>query len=124
MAHFAILDDDDNVINVIVSREDIIASGAAGDPNKIIQTSRNTVGGKHLFGEVPLRKNYACIGGKYDRQRDAFIPPKIFNSWILNEETCLWEAPIPMPVKDGFAYYWDEENLKWKEELIPPEESA
>ena len=83
-------------------------------PNKIIQTSRNTVGGKHLFGEVPLRKNYACIGGKYDRLRDAFIPPKPYNSWLLNEDTCLWYAPIPKP-EDGKVYEWDENSLNWVE---------
>ena len=76
------------------------------------QTSYNTVAGIHNFGGIPFRKNYAGIGYTYDSQRDAFIPPKPFNSWILNESTCLWEAPISYP-NDGKYYTWDEENQSW-----------
>lgn len=77
-----------------------------------IQTSYNTRGGVHLLGGVPLRKNYAGIGYIYDEQRDAFIPPQPFPSWILNDESCLWEPPVPMPT-DGNIYFWDEATLTW-----------
>ena len=65
------------------------------------------------MGGTPLRKNYAGIGYSYDATRDAFIPPKPFNSWILNEETCLWDAPAPYPT-DGNFYRWVEEDLNWQ----------
>ena len=76
------------------------------------QTSYNTVGGVHKLGGTPLRKNHAGIGYTYDENRDAFIPPKVFNSWILNEDTCRWEAPIPFP-NDNNEYYWKEKDLSW-----------
>ena len=76
------------------------------------QTSYNTHGGVHSSGGTPLRKNFAGIGYIYDEDRDAFIPKKTFNSWVLNEDTCLWEAPIPMPT-DEQRYSWNEENLNW-----------
>jgi hypothetical protein len=76
------------------------------------QTSYNTIGGVHNNGGIPFRKNYAGIGYTYDEQKDAFIAPKPFNSWILNEDTCLWEAPIPMP-NDNKLYNWNEETLSW-----------
>ncbi|NDG30370.1 hypothetical protein EB118_09895 [bacterium] len=76
------------------------------------QTSYNTVRGIHNNGGTPFRKNYAGIGYTYDPQRDAFIPPKPFNSWILNENTCLWEAPIAYPT-DNNVYRWNEETLSW-----------
>jgi hypothetical protein len=76
------------------------------------QTSYNTHGGVHSFGGTPLRKNHASIGYTYDEIRDAFIPTKIFNSWVLNENTCLWEAPIQYP-SDGELYQWNEENNSW-----------
>jgi len=76
------------------------------------QTSYNTVGGVHLLGGTPFRKNHAGIGYTYDQQRDAFIAPKPFNSWILNETTCQWEAPIAYP-NDGQFYKWNEEILNW-----------
>lgn len=79
-----------------------------------IQTSYNTYGGVHKNGGTPLRKNFAGIGYTYDAQRDAFIPPKPFASWILNESTCLWDAPVPMP-NDGKPYKWDESTLSWTE---------
>ena len=81
-------------------------------PGEWIQTSYNTKGGVHLLGGTPLRKNYAGIGYTYDRQKDAFIPPKPFNSWVLNEETCLWEAPTPYPI-DANSYEWDETTTSW-----------
>ena len=76
------------------------------------QTSYNTRAGVHNNNGTPFRKNHAGIGMTYDEDRDAFIPKKPFNSWILNEQTCLWNAPIPMP-NDGKKYKWNETNLTW-----------
>jgi hypothetical protein len=76
------------------------------------QTSYNTNGGVHNNGGTPFRKNHAGIGYTYDENRDAFIPPKPFNSWILNETTCLWNAPVAMPT-DGEKYTWNELTLSW-----------
>jgi hypothetical protein len=76
------------------------------------QTSYNTVGGVHTKGGVPFRKNHAGIGYIYDEDRDAFIPKKTYNSWILNEQTCQWEAPVAKP-NDGKLYNWNETNLTW-----------
>ena len=84
------------------------------------QTSYNTQGGVHLTGETPLRKNHASVGYKYDEDRDAFIPPKPFNSWILNETTCLWEAPVAMPeltqeqIDNKNYYAWNEQIKNWE----------
>jgi hypothetical protein len=77
-----------------------------------VQTSYNTHGGVHDNGGTPLRKNHAGIGYTYDETRDAFIAPKPFNSWILNEDTCLWEAPVAKP-KDDNMYIWNEPTLTW-----------
>jgi hypothetical protein len=83
------------------------------EPNAIWkQTSYNTHGNVHSLGGTPFRKNHAGIGYTYDLQKEAFIPPKFFNSWILNETTCLWEAPIPYP-KDGQMYTWNEQIKNW-----------
>jgi hypothetical protein len=76
------------------------------------QTSYNTYGGVHKLGGTPLRKNHAGIGYTYDEDRDAFIPPKPFNSWTLNETTCLWEAPVAKPT-DGQRYTWNETSQIW-----------
>jgi len=76
------------------------------------QTSYNTVGGVHKLGGTPLRKNYAGIGMTYDEDRDAFIYKKPYNSWVLNETTCLWNAPVVMP-QDGKSYKWNEQTLSW-----------
>lgn len=124
MAHFARIDDNNVVVEVIVVEPDLIKTGILGDPSKWIQTSYNTRGGIHYKPNndkynVPsedqskaLRKNYAVVGGTYDPVRDAFIAPKEFDSWILNEETCIWEAPIPWP-DDGRYYRWAEKKQKW-----------
>lgn len=114
MSHFAQIDDTNTVVQVIVAEQDFIDSGAVGDPSKWIQTSYNTIAGEHRLGGTPLRKNYAGIGYSYDVARDAFIPPKAFPSWVLNEDTCNWEAPIPVP-NDGKPYAWNEENQAWEE---------
>jgi hypothetical protein len=88
------------------------------EPNAIWkQTSYNTHGGVHNNNGTPLRKNHAGIGYTYDSQRDAFIPLKPFNSWVLNEQTCNWEAPIPYPNNDN-QYTWNEENQNWTLQTI------
>ena len=76
------------------------------------QTSYNTIGGVHSSGGTPFRKNHAGIGYTYDETRDAFIPPKPFNSWILNEDTCNWNAPVSKPQDDNI-YTWNESTLTW-----------
>jgi len=81
------------------------------------QTSYNTHGGVHSNGGIPFRKNFAGIGYTYDSQRDAFIPKKPYNSWILNEETCNWNAPISYP-NDGQRYNWNEETQSWTLQTI------
>jgi hypothetical protein len=110
MSHFAKVENG-IVTQVIVAEQNFINSGYVGDPSQWIQTSYNTYGGRHPE-DRPLRKNYAGIGYIYDAQRDAFIPPKPFESWILNEETCLWSAPTPMPA-DGNLYEWNEATQNW-----------
>ena len=109
MAHFAKIENG-MVTDVIVADQDFIDTMEGS----WIQTSYNTQGGAHTEGGTPLRKNYAGIGYTYDSQRDAFIPPKTFASWVLNEDTCLWDAPTPMPT-DGKSYQWDEQSLSWVE---------
>ena len=110
MAHFAQVENG-IVMQVIVADQDVIESGAFG--SGWVQTSYNTHGGQHPEGR-PLRKNYAGVGYTYDEQLDAFIPPQPFNSWLLNKETCLWNAPTPMPT-DNKRYSWDESTLAWVE---------
>lgn len=112
MSHFAKVENG-IVIDVIVVEQDVIDSGIFGDPSMWVQTSYNTFAGQHPEGR-PLRKNYALIGGTYDAARDAFIPPKLYPSWLLNEETCQWYCPVPRP-NDGKRYNWDEPTLSWKE---------
>lgn len=112
MAHFAYINTKGIVEQVIVAEQDVIDSGLFGNPLRWIQTSYNTYGGVHANGKTPLRKNFAGIGYTYDAIRDAFIEPKPFASWLLNEETCLWEAPISYP-NDGKYYKWNEQNKCW-----------
>jgi len=76
------------------------------------QTSYNTQGGIHKLGGTPFRKNHAGIGFTYDQNRDAFIPPKPYNSWLLNEDTCQWQSPVPYP-EDKKRYIWNEGNQTW-----------
>lgn len=111
MAHFAQIENE-IVVQVIVAEQDVIDSGLFGDPAAWVQTSYNTYGGKHLLGGTPLRINYAGIGDTYDAVRDAFIPPSPFPSWILDEATCQWQAPVPYPT-DDIIYGWDEETTSW-----------
>jgi len=113
MSHFAkVLDG--VVTQVIVAEPEFFDTFVDSSPGQWIQTSYNTHGGIHKNGGTPLRKNYAGIGYTYDVQRDAFIPPKPFASWTLNESYCLWDAPTPMP-QDGKSYQWDEQSLSWQE---------
>jgi hypothetical protein len=122
MGHYAKVVDG-IVEQVIVAKKDFIDT--LEDSESWIKTSYNTRGGIHYNpetgepdGGIPLRMNYACIGGAYDADRDAFIPPKPYNSWLLNEGTLIWEAPIPYP--DDFngqlMYFWDEDTLSWIED--------
>ena len=133
MAHWAEIDENNVVTRVLV--------GDNNDPNgdegyqwlidnlggTWVKTSYNAVGGKRrdpetneITNELGFRKNYAGIGYTYDESKDAFIPPKPFNSWILNEDTCLWESPVSYP-NDGKLYTWNEENTTWVEVIISGE---
>jgi hypothetical protein len=114
MAHFAQIDENNIVTQVLVIEQTVIDTGLFGDPNSFVQTSYNTHGGVHRLGGTPLRKNYAGIGYTYDVNRDAFIPPKPFNSWVLNEDTCQYDAPVAMPIDDKM-YFWDENSTNWVE---------
>jgi hypothetical protein len=135
MGHYAFLDDNNNVIDVITGKdegedgidwEDFYCKTAQEmertDVKCVKRTSYNTKGGIHYDVNTglpssdqskALRKNYAGIGYTYDPNRDAFIPPKAYDSWTLNEQTCLWEPPVPYP-DDGEYYDWDEDTLSWK----------
>ena len=112
MAHFAKVKNG-IVTKVIVAEQEFVDNYIDNEAGAWVQTSYNTRGGVHLLGGTPLRKNYAGKGYTYDTKRDAFIPPKPYPSWTLNEDTCLWEAPIPHP--EGKARNWNEENQSWDE---------
>ena len=121
MAHFAEIDENNIVKRVIVAEQDFIDSGAVGDSSNWIQTSYNTMGGVHYTpnsnhlepdGGTALRKNFAGIGYTYDSDRDAFYESQPYPSWLLNEDSCQWESPIPYP-DDGSDYNWNEENQSW-----------
>jgi len=121
MAHYAFLDSDNIVTQVIVGKDEnedgidweVYYGEKLGQICK--RTSYNTMAGQHLLGGTPFRKNYAGIGYTYDSDRDAFIPPKPYNSWVLNEDTCCWEAPTPMPESDSDEMYtWNEETQSWE----------
>lgn len=122
MAHFAKVVDG-KVVQVIVAEPEFFQTFVDTSPGEWIQTSYNTRGGVHYQPDSnepsadqskALRKNYAGIGYTYDRQRDAFIPPQPFASWVLNEQSCLWDAPVPRP-NDGNRYVWDEATTSWKQ---------
>ena len=121
MAHFAEINNDGIVQNVIVAEQNFINSGAVGDSSNWIQTSYNTRGGIHYAPNsnepdsgIALRKNYAGIGYTYDSTRNAFYSPQPFPSWLLDDDTCQWDAPVPMP-DDGKDYEWDESTTSWIE---------
>lgn len=119
MAHYAFLDGSNIVTEVITGKnegeEGIDWEQWYGEFRGQVckRTSYNTQGGVHSEGGTPFRKNYAGVGYSYDAERDAFIPPKPFASWLLNEESCLWEAPVPHP-SDGERYNWNEETQNWE----------
>jgi len=118
MAHYAFLDDNNIVTEVIVGKNEN-EDGVDWElhygkfRNQVCKrTSYNTCGGVHLSGGTPYRKNYAGIGYSYDADRDAFIAPQPFKSWILDEASCIWVPPTPYPT-DGGRYKWDESALEW-----------
>jgi hypothetical protein len=118
MAHYTFLDENNIVTEVIVGKDEgeddtdweVHYGAFRGQPCK--RTSYNTYGGVHSGGGTPYRMNYAGIGYTYDATRDAFIPPQLFPSWVLDEATCQWQAPVAMPA-DGGPYVWDEDSLAW-----------
>ena len=111
MAHFAKVVNG-KVTQVIVAEPEFFDTFTDTSPGEWIQTSYNTHGGEHALGGTSLRKNFAGIGYTYDVVRDAFYAPQPFPSWTLDEETCLWQAPTPMP-DDGNRYTWNEETQTW-----------
>lgn len=126
MAHFAKINDN-NIVEEVIVIDDDDCKGAFPQSEILgkeyilnvlkkegtyLQTSYNTYGGQHIFNGKPLRKNYAGENYFYDNVKDAFIPPKPYPSWILDNETCLWNSPVPHP-NDGKLYDWDEDNQKW-----------
>tara|TARA_B110000483_G_scaffold235644_1_gene307482 strand:- start:175 stop:531 length:357 start_codon:yes stop_codon:yes gene_type:complete len=113
MAHYAVLDNNNIVTQVFVGKDE-----DEGDINweeyyGATRTSYNTSGGVHSKDGTPFRKNYAGIGYTYDEERDAFIPLQPYPSWTLNEDTCLWDSPVPYP-EEG-VHEWDEDNQEWVE---------
>ena len=118
MAHYAFINENYIVTEVIVGKDESNFDWERhyGDIRGQLckRTSYNTIGGVHTTGGTPYRKNYAGIGYIYDPALDAFYPPKPFNSWVLNETTCIWEAPVPYP-NDGNPYRWNEETTSWIE---------
>jgi hypothetical protein len=120
MAHYAFLDSNNIVTEVIVGKDEgengIDWEQHYGEfrGQTCKRTSYNTYAGVHLNGGTPFRKNYAGIGCTYDANRDAFIAPQPFASWTLNETSCVWEAPTPVPNNEK-PYYWNEEQLLWVE---------
>lgn len=123
MAHYAFLDENNIVTEVIVGKDEgedgIDWEQHYGEFRGQVckRTSYNTIGGVHTSGGNPFRKNYAGIGYTYDPQRDAFIPQKPYESWVLNEQTCLWDAPVAMPT-DGAMYSWDETTQTWVAAIV------
>lgn len=120
MGHYAKVIDG-KVTQVIVAKADFFETFVDDTPGEWVKTSYNTRGGVHYEpnSDTPsanqsksLRKNFAGIGYTYDQERDAFIPPKPYESWTLNEDTCQWDPPVPYPT-DGQNYVWDESNQQW-----------
>ena len=111
MGHFAKVVDG-KVTQVIVAEPEFFDTFVDTSPGTWLQTSYNTIGGKHTQGGTPLRGNYAGIGFTYDQINDVFYAPKPFESWKLNEKTWTWEAPVAMPTKGG-PYQWDEDTKSW-----------
>jgi hypothetical protein len=116
MGHYAKVEDG-IVTQVIVAEADFFDTYVDTSAGEWIKTSYNTHAGVHIHGGTPLRKNYAGIGFLYDEDKDAFIPPQPYPSWVLNEETCRWSAPVEV-VDDGRPYSWDEKTLSWVETTL------
>ena len=119
MAHFAELDDNKIVLRVLaISNEDITDENGDEQESLGIEFCKNLFGGENTWVQTSynnnFRKNFAGVGYTYDKTRDAFIPPKPYTSWTLNETTCQWEAPTAMP-DDGKMYEWNEETTNWTE---------
>ena len=123
MAHFAKINESNIVTQVVVVNDSDGNNDTDGQNflNNLFKTthtwkktSYNTYGNTHRLGGTPYRKNFASIGFTYDSSRDAFIEPKPYNSWTLDETTCLWEPPVAYP-SDGKSYDWDEDNRQWVE---------
>lgn len=121
MASYAVLDENNVVIDIISGRDEHEVVDGISDweayYSEIVgrtckRTSFNTKGGVHLLGGEPFRMNFAEPNGTYDPELDAFIPERFFQSWTLNTETCLWDAPVPYP-DDGLDYVWDEDTVSW-----------
>tara|TARA_R100001443_G_scaffold45051_1_gene58045 strand:- start:4283 stop:4657 length:375 start_codon:yes stop_codon:yes gene_type:complete len=120
MAYYALLDSN-NVVTQVISGKDETDTEHNWETHYgnfhdcvVKRTSYNTVGNQHREGKTPFRKNYAGIGYTYDSSKDAFIPPKPYSSWVLNETTCQWEAPVSKP-NDGKIYDWNDETREWSE---------
>lgn len=119
MAHYALINEDNIVVQVIVGHdeyyENIDWESFYSDETgyNCLRTSYNTFAGIHNLGKQQFRKNYAGIGYSYDSQLDAFIPPKPYDSWVLNQESCIWESPISKP-EDENDYLWNEEKISWE----------
>ena len=120
MAHYAFLDEN-NIVTEVITGVDEGVDGIDWEAyygefrNQVCKrTSYNTVAGQHTNGGAPFRKNYAGIGYTYNAEKDAFIPPKSYDSWTLNNDTCAWDPPTPCPT-DGKYYRWDEPTLSWIE---------
>ena len=125
MAHFAKLNSSNEVVHVSVVDNWNVTDGNGTEQEAIGVAYLESVHGvdpdytwKQTSYNNNIRKNYAGIGYSYDAGRDAFIPPKPYPSWVLNETTCRWEAPIPMPVEEGKMYHWDEATTSWLENTI------
>jgi hypothetical protein len=112
LSHFAKIVDG-KVVSVIVAEKEFFDTFVDNSPGQWLQTSYNTHGNKHVNGGTPLRGNYAGVGYTYDAEKDVFIAPKPFASWVLSADY-LWEAPVAMPT-DGKSYTWNEATTSWKE---------
>lgn len=113
MGHYAKIENG-IVVQVNVVEEEYFSSNPDRYAGQWVKTSYNTQGGVHTLGGTPLRKNYAGVGYTYDEELDAFYAPQPYASWTLDEDTCYWEAPTPMPTDDKF-YTWNEDTLSWTE---------
>ena len=113
MAHYAYLDENNIVVDIIVGKDETETINGLDTETYYAQGTPYTVKRTSYNGNI--RKNYAGIGFTYDAARDAFIAPKPFNSWVLDEATCRWQAPTPMPTTEGKFYYWSEDDLSWRE---------